>query len=385
MVDWDRVGELRSKGWDWDEIAEDPKVGFHPDASAGEPGRALRALYHRQRSRRDRHPSASDSTPAKKAVITERRWTPIRLLYLFVPFVGFWALLAYLIPSPIGLLLPAIPWLGLATAVLAIVLIYLLLRADKRWTKVYRTTLIGGIALGIVFAGMVGLVATLAFGCPALPPASSLSSGGGGWASGPLPKWQTNGVAVTYFYGATWCPYCSASSWAVWKALTAFGSVSGAQGGYSYTGNHEPYPGTPEMILANAGLTSNHATFQVSEYVYGSDGIFPTTSNCYQSAYVTAYSGGSIPFVVVGGQYVHAGSSVVDPASLATWNQAANGWSTVYGSVSNETGSPWTSAVETPACWMIAYMAKAAGLSNANSLNLKQSTILTVNGYMNQI
>jgi hypothetical protein len=51
MVDWDRVEQLRSKGWDWDQIAEDEKVGFHPDASVHDPGRALRGLYHRQRSR----------------------------------------------------------------------------------------------------------------------------------------------------------------------------------------------------------------------------------------------------------------------------------------------------------------------------------------------
>ena len=51
MVDWDRVEELRSKGKDWDEIADDPKVGFHPDSSVHEAGRALRGLYHRQRLR----------------------------------------------------------------------------------------------------------------------------------------------------------------------------------------------------------------------------------------------------------------------------------------------------------------------------------------------
>jgi hypothetical protein len=41
MVDWDRVEQLRSKGWDWERIAADPKVGFHPEASVhDEIGRA---------------------------------------------------------------------------------------------------------------------------------------------------------------------------------------------------------------------------------------------------------------------------------------------------------------------------------------------------------
>ena len=44
MVDWDRVEELRGKGWGWDRIADDEDVGFHPEASVTEPGRALRAL-----------------------------------------------------------------------------------------------------------------------------------------------------------------------------------------------------------------------------------------------------------------------------------------------------------------------------------------------------
>ena len=51
-------------------------------------------------------------------------------------------------------------------AALAFVLIFLLLRAEKRWTPVYRSTLIGGVVAGLLFAGMVGLVGTLVFGCP---------------------------------------------------------------------------------------------------------------------------------------------------------------------------------------------------------------------------
>ena len=36
MVDWDLVDKRRAKGWDWDRIAEDPKVGFHAEEAAGE-------------------------------------------------------------------------------------------------------------------------------------------------------------------------------------------------------------------------------------------------------------------------------------------------------------------------------------------------------------
>ncbi|HZY69921.1 MAG TPA: hypothetical protein VFF67_03685, partial [Thermoplasmata archaeon] len=59
MVDWEAVERLRSKGWDWDRIAGDAKVGFQADEGAGDPGRALRVLYYQRRSKAKRRPSGS--------------------------------------------------------------------------------------------------------------------------------------------------------------------------------------------------------------------------------------------------------------------------------------------------------------------------------------
>ena len=359
MVDWDRVRELRAKGWDWDQIADDSKVGFHPDASVREPGRALRALYHRQRSARERQGEVPVA-PKRKEAGADRRWTPLRLLWLFVPIVAIWALLAYAAPSPVGLIVPAFPWLALALAVLAFGLIFLLFKAEKRWNKVFRTTLIGGVLAGLLFAGMVGLVGALVFGCPLLPPSSALSSHAAGWTSGGISAWQENGKPVVYFYGATWCPYCSASSWAVWKALTEFGPAGSVSGAYTdYSSASDVYPQTPEMVLADIQLSNSAVAFQVSEDTSGSDGTFPSTSGCYQQAYVSAYSGGSIPFVVVNGQYVHGGSTLVGPSQLSAW--AGSGAGTVQTSVAQESGTPWSS-IQTQAWWTMAYMAKATGI-----------------------
>ncbi|MGD0249469.1 MAG: DUF929 family protein, partial [Thermoplasmata archaeon] len=319
MVDWDRVEELRSKGWDWDRIAEDPKVGFHPDTSVQEPGRALRGLYHRQRSR-DRRQEVPVARQKKEAEARERRWTLIRIGYLLVPIFAIWFVLAYLVPSPVGLILPAIPYLALGLAVGAFILLFGLWRSSgPRWSKTLRTTLVAGVVLGLVITGMIALGGFLFFGCPYLPStASGTSQPGPGWVSYPAAAWQDGGRPVVFYYGATWCPYCSASSWALWKALTEFGTLTDAYAGYSY-GSPEPYPATPEMVLANAQLSSSTVTFQVSEYVAGTDGTFPSTANCYQSAYVNAYSGSSIPFFVVNGHYVHGGSSLIDPANLQNW------------------------------------------------------------------
>jgi len=365
MVDWDRVAELRSKGWDWDRIADDPKVGFHPDASVEEPGRALRSLYHRQRSRQARRGEEEHRVkPLTKEERdrAERKWTMVRICYLLVPVVGLWFLFAYLVPSPVGLVLPAIPYLALGLVVVAFLLLFGLFRSTGvRWNAVFRSTVIWGVILGLMFSGVIALGGAI-FGCPFLPPAAAgASQPGAGWAAYSVSPWHENGLPVLYFYGATWCPYCSASSWAIWKALTEFGTVSGAV--TSYSSSSDVYASTPEMVLAGVSLSSTTIAFQVTEDTSGVDGTFPTTVNCFQQAYYTAYSGSSIPFVAVNGQYVHGGSTLIDPANLGTWSAGSNGGATaVQTSVASESGAPW-GYISDQAWWIMAYLTKSTGLS----------------------
>jgi len=369
MVDWDRVEQLRSKGWEWDEIADDPKVGFTADSGAGDPGRALRVLYHRRRSKSP--PRDSSPKKGRKDVDAfESKWTLLRVGYLLVPVLAVWFAVAFLAPSPVGLILPAIPYLALGLAVVAFVLIYALLRAERRWTKVYRNTVIGGVVLGLVFTGVVGLSGSLLFGCPYLPPSTSLSGQGGpGWTHGNIAPWQDGGKPVVYFYGATWCPYCSAGSWSLWKALTEFGTLTGTSTGFSSLS--DVYAGTPEVVLANTQVTSTNISFQVSEDTSGSDGSFPGTSNCYQAAYVAAYSGSSIPFLVVNGQWIHAGTPIFNPQTLSSYTYSiagSSGATTVYGQVHSENGSSGSAwpAVSTQAYWIMAFIAKACGATNSD-------------------
>ena len=370
MVDWDRVQELRSKGKDWSEIAGDPKVDFHPDASAGSPGRALRALYHRT-GRRSLAAGAA-AAPAKKGrkEEVEKKWNLMRVGYLLLPAVGVWFLLAFVAPSPIGLLVPAIPYLALGLAAAAFLLIYALWRRTegRRWTTVYRNTIVGGVLLGVLLAGAIGLSGSLLFGCPYLPPASSLSGNGNGWQTGSIAAWQDSGKPVVFFYGATWCPYCSASSWAIYKALSEYSAVSNVQTAHSALS--DVYPGTPEVVLASLQFGSKSGngpdfSFQAAEDTSGVDGTLPPTASCYQQAYVSAYAGG-IPFLVVNGQYIHPGT-MVNPMSLAPWNYAhepSNGTTTVLNSVNSESGKPWT-LVQGSAWQTMAYIAKALGYNSA--------------------
>jgi glutaredoxin len=358
MVDWDRVEELRSKGWDWDKIAEDPKVGFHPDASVQESGRALRGLYHRQRSRQQRQGEAP-STPAaptkEDREKAERKWTLPRIGYLLVPIFGIWFVLAYIVPSPVGLVLPAIPYLALVLVIAAFLLLFGLLRSDKaRWSKVYRSTLVTGIVIGLVVSGLIALTGVLFFGCPVLP--SSGTSEPAGWMSVSVSPWHENGLPTVYYYGATWCPYCSASSWAIWKALTGFGSVPLS----SVTFTNSAEDGIPEVVLANAQVSSSYVSFVVSEDTSQVTGTFPSTSNCIEQAYVSAYSGSSIPFVVINGQYVHGGATLIQPNDVSSYTTG-----TMQTDVSTATGTPW-SVVQGQTWWMMAYIAKSNGATPAN-------------------
>ncbi|HEY6237740.1 MAG TPA: DUF929 family protein, partial [Thermoplasmata archaeon] len=226
MVDWDQVDRLRSKGWDWDRIADDPKVGFHADSGLGDSGRALRSLYYQRRSKSQRRPVKGETGASGKATVDEQqsRWTLARLGWLLVPLLGIWFVLAYFFPSPVGVYVPAIPLLGFVLAAAGFILAFGLLRTADRWNRSARNTVVIGLVLGLVIAGLIGLIATLN-GCPSLPTVSS--SQPAGWEKANGPAWTSNGVPVLFFYGSVACPFCSAASWSIKMALERFGTLSG--------------------------------------------------------------------------------------------------------------------------------------------------------------
>jgi hypothetical protein len=371
MVDWDRVEQLRDKGWDWDRIAEDPKVGFHPETSVRDPGRALRGLYHRQKSRESRtggrDTSPSKSTQKQQEQVRERRWSLVRVGYLITPLFGLWAVLAYAAPSPVGVLVPFFPWLALGLALSAIILLFALWRTqEKRWSTVFRTSVVAGAVIGLAVAGGLGVTSYI-IGCPYLPPASTLTgTPGPGWTQASVSSWQEGGRPVLYFYGASWCPYCSASSWTLYKALSEFGTVTNAGSSLGWSSSVDVYPGTPEIILGDLGFSSTTITFIVNEDLTGVDGSFPAASGCIEQAYVTAYSGSAIPFVVINGQYVHASSPIINPADLQSWSLTSDGQmgpGTILGQVNSENGSSGSAwpVLQTQAWWIMTFLTKATG------------------------
>ncbi len=362
MVDWDRVEQLRKASWAWDEIAEDPKVGFQAAKGSGDPGRALQVLYRRRQGRSDRKEVATPKPSKRLADEMDRKWTLARIGYLLTPLLGVWALVAYLVPSPVGLILPGDP-------------VRRPLPGDRGGGAdlrafAQRPTLEQGVPehahrgprpRARVHRGRRSRrLADLWLPVPAAR-GRARGSTRSGWAHAGVSAWQENGKPILYFYGATWCPYCSASSWAIYKAMSEFGTVSGNSTGYSSP--VDTNPGTPEMVLANAQLTSNNVSFVVTEDTSGVDDTFPATSNCYESAYVAAYSGNSIPFVAVNGQYIHGGTTLIDAANLRAWSDSSTGGAgagQVANQVRSESGAAW-GYISPQTYWIMAYLVRATG------------------------
>jgi Domain of unknown function (DUF929) len=351
MVDWDAVERDRSRGWDWDRIADDPKVGFHAEEGAGEPGRALRALYYQRRSKSQRRPGKSDSGSGKGIdADTKTPWNLARIGYFLVPLAGIWFVLAYLYPSPVGTYLPAIPWIGLILAIFAFVLFFGLLRTEERWSRVMRNSVIGGVVVGLVLTGGFTLVAELN-NCPTLSPISG--SEPQGWERSSAPGWTQGGAPVFFFVGSIACPYCSASSWAMYLAMQRFGTVTGISFGHSNPGDTPA--SIPEVILANAQVSSQYVAFVVLEGTVDTQITIPPAGSCTQQAYISAYdTGGSIPFNVINGQYVHVGT-MVDPTAIQQYSPQQ-----VLGQLQNQSGPAWNAI--SPAMYMIeAFIVKANG------------------------
>lgn len=345
MVDWEAVEKLRSKGWDWDRIASDPRAEFSADSEAGEPGRALRALYYQRRSKISRRPSSAGGGKAGKSADAPgaSKWTVARVAMILAPFFGIWTLLAYVFPSLIGTYVPAFPLLLLLFLIVAGVLAFSLLRQEERWNRALRTSAVVGVVLGLVVSGLLGLTA-VSQGCPLL--SSTTSGEPANWQKASNPSWAQNGAVVFFFYGSAACPYCSASSWAMATALQRFGTLTGTY--YDHSSSTDVYPNTPEVVLSGAALQSQFVALNVLESTGDSSIVYPSIGQCTEQAYVSTYDTGGIPFNVIGGAYVHSGS-LVDPSQLAGLTAAQ-----VQQEITSQNGTAWNAV--SPAVYLMEAM-----------------------------
>jgi Domain of unknown function (DUF929) len=340
MVDWAWVDQKRADGWSWEEIAADRRSGFRADRAA--PASAARQLRTLARAR---NAAPTPAPPERPATGPERRWGLARTGWLLFPFFGPWALLAFLLPSPVGVYLPLIPLLGLGTAAAGFLLGFGLLRAPHRWTPVFRrTATIGAVASLVVAGGLGG--AAIAAGCPVLSP--FLTGEPGGWQRVPQGLWQDAGRPVMFFYGSVACPYCSATSWAVLAALERLGNVSQLRTDHSSPS--DAYPNTASVVLSDLVVESPYVATDLREALDDQQIHAPALGSCREQAYVSAYNAlGGVPFVVLGGTFVHGGT-LVDPGALSGLNA-----STLEQQLAGHQGSGYA-AIAPGTAYLLAYL-----------------------------
>ncbi|NIK59773.1 DUF929 family protein [Kribbella shirazensis] len=144
------------------------------------------------------------------------------------------------------------------------------------------------------------------------------------------PALVADGKPKVLYIGAEFCPYCAAERWPVTVALSRFGTFSNL--GTTHSAAEDVFPNTPTLSFHGAKYTSQYLSFTGVETTTNEpagNGYKPldtptaedqkTFDTYNQPPYVE--SGGSIPFVDLGGKYVGSGATF-SPEVLAGKTQA---------------------------------------------------------------
>ena len=152
-----------------------------------------------------------------------------------------------------------------------------------------------------------------------------------------IPAADRPAAAPTLLYmGAAFCPYCAAERWALVSALSRFGAFRGL--GLTSSSSSDIFPNTPTFALEQAPCQSQDIQIQTVEMqgrVRQADGTYPVLQipTAAQNALLDKYDAppylprsttqqsGSIPFILVGGQYMW--SETQFSPGLLSWGPVA--------------------------------------------------------------
>lgn len=148
------------------------------------------------------------------------------------------------------------------------------------------------------------------------------------------PALTAGGKPKVLYIGAEFCPYCAAERWPVTVALSRFGTFSGL--GTTHSASADVFPNTATLSFHGSTYTSQYVAFTgvettTNEQVNGQYKPLDTPTAEDQKTFATfnqppyVKSGGSIPFVDLGGKFVSAGATYT-PEILAgkTQTEIAN-------------------------------------------------------------
>ncbi|WP_020393301.1 DUF929 family protein [Kribbella catacumbae] len=171
-----------------------------------------------------------------------------------------------------------------------------------------------------------------------IPPETFAAVGSDGVQAAPsaitAPALTAGGKPKVLYVGAEFCPYCAAERWPVTVALSRFGTFSNL--GTTHSASADVYPNTATLSFHGASYTSKYLAFTgvettTNEEVNGRYAPLDTLTAEDQKTFDTfnqppyVKSGGSIPFIDLGGKYVSAGATYT-PEVLAgkTQSEIAN-------------------------------------------------------------
>lgn len=140
----------------------------------------------------------------------------------------------------------------------------------------------------------------------------------GGPAAITAPELTASGRPKVLYIGAEFCPFCAAERWPVAVALSRFGTFANL--GTTHSAGDDVYPNTPTLSFHGAAYTSQYLAFTgvettTNEKVNGQYAPLDTPTAADQQTFDTynqppyVKSGGSIPFIDIGGKFVSSGAT----------------------------------------------------------------------------
>ncbi|MFI5707776.1 DUF929 family protein [Kribbella sp. NPDC051620] len=162
------------------------------------------------------------------------------------------------------------------------------------------------------------LISTLAN----IPPATFAAVGSDAVNASPAaitaPPLTANGKPKVLYIGAEFCPYCAAERWPVTVALSRFGTFSNL--GTTHSASADVFPNTATLSFHGSTYTSQYLSFTgvettTNEQVNGQYAPLDTPTAEDEKTFATfnqppyVKSGGSIPFVDLGGKFVGSGAT----------------------------------------------------------------------------
>jgi predicted transcriptional regulator len=148
-----------------------------------------------------------------------------------------------------------------------------------------------------------------------------------------------NGKIVVLFIGSEACPFCAAESWSLVGALQQYGTLTGLT--QIISNSSESIPNVPGYSFVNASFQSKEISFWEVETTTTSWNHKLQAINTTEELLFAQYDPhGRIPFLLVGGLYLHIGSGVSpEPLANVGWAQCQKEISTsgiIYNQVQDE-------------------------------------------------